>query len=250
MIAKNISEIEKIGRNTVTIRFSWDQEVQPGQFLMVWLPGHSEIPISVSHTGSMKGITIRSYGETSEAMIRLRKGEKIFFRGPYGRPFDVRPARKLIVGGGSGMAGLLPLIDSSAYGVVSARTSSDLLFADRFKEGHVTLVTDDGSAGIRGYAVDGVKSLRLDEFDMMYVCGPELMLKSILDYIADKPIPAQFSLERIMKCGIGVCDSCSIDGRQLCTEGPTFSKEELMGMHEFGVTRLTESGKRIQIGRH
>ena len=85
---------------------------------------------------------------------------------------------------------------------------------------------------------------------MMYVCGPELMLKSILDYVADKSIPAQFSLERTMKCGIGVCDSCSIDGIQLCTEGPTFSKEELMGMHEFGTTRLTESGKRIQIGRH
>ncbi len=250
MIAKIISEVEKLGRNTVTIRFRWDQEVQPGQFLMVWLPRHSEIPISVSHTGPMKGITIRSYGETSAAMIGLREGDRIFFRGPYGRPFDTKPVRKLIVGGGSGMAGLLPLIDSDARGVVSARTSSDLLFADRFAEGHVTVVTDDGSSGIKGYAIDGLKSLPLDEFDMMYVCGPELMLKSILDYIVDKPIPAQFSLERIMKCGIGVCDSCSIDGKQLCTEGPTFTKEELLGMHEFGTARLTESGKRIQIGRH
>ena len=250
MIVKIISDVERIGRNTVTIRFSWDQKVEPGQFLMVWMPDHSEIPISVSHTGPLKGITIRSYGETSEAMIGLRKGDRIFFRGPYGRPFDIKPGRKLIVGGGSGMAGLLPLVDSRAYGVVSARTSSDLLFADRFAEGHVTMVTDDGTAGIRGFAIDGVKSLQLDEFDMMYVCGPELMLKSILDYVADKSIPAQFSLERTMKCGIGVCDSCSIDGIQLCTEGPTFSKEELMGMHEFGTTRLTESGKRIQIGRH
>ncbi len=133
---------------------------------------------------------------------------------------------------------------------MAARTRSDLLFPDRFADGHVTIVTDDGSAGMKGLAVDALKGIRLGDFDMIYACGPELMLKSIFDHIRDSGIRAEFSLERIMKCGIGICDSCSIGGRQLCTEGPTFSLEEIASMKEFGVTRLTESGRRILLGKH
>ncbi len=250
MINSRITEVEKLSQNTSTIRFKWDQHAEAGQFIMVWVPGAGEIPISLSHLGNEKGITVRSYGVASEALIKKREGERLFFRGPYGRPFTKVEGRKLIIGGGSGMAGLLPLIDEKSHGIVAARTKSDLLFHDRFPRGHVTVVTDDGSAGIKGLAVDGLKGLRLEDFDVIYACGPEMMLKSILDRIRDSGVRAEFSLERIMKCGIGICDSCSIDGHQLCTEGPTFSLEEIASMREFGVTRLTESGRRIWLGKH
>lgn len=250
MINAMITGVEAISANTVTIRFSWEAPVEPGQFIMVWVPGFGEIPISISHLGEEKGITVRAYGIASEALILRKKGERLFFRGPYGRPFTKVRGRKLIIGGGSGMAGLLPLIDEDSYGIVAARTRSDLLFHDRFPKGHVTVVTDDGSAGIKGFAVDGLNGLRLEDYEMIYACGPEMMLKSIFDRIRHSGVRAEFSLERIMKCGIGICDSCSIDGHQLCTEGPTFSLDEIAAMKEFGVSRLTESGRRVWLGKH
>lgn len=246
----NIAVIETVDRvtpTTVTIRFPWVEEVEAGQFIMVWLPGKGEIPISLSHLGDLKGITVKKYGATSEALTNIQRGQRLYFRGPYGSGFHQTTGRSLIVGGGSGMAGLLPLVKKDSYGVVSASTKKELLFADSFRKDHLTLVTDDGSAGIMGVALDGLKTLDLDHYDKMYVCGPELMLKSILDYVADKNLAVDFSMERMMKCGIGVCDSCSINGLQLCKDGPVFDKSAVASMSEFGRYRLTESGTRMKL---
>lgn len=247
MIHSIIERVDRETPTTVTILFPWGQEVQPGQFIMVWVPGVGEIPISLSYTGKTKGITVKKFGPTSTAITNLKAGDKLFFRGPYGNTFRKTDGKTLIVGGGSGMAGLLSLIATESHGLVSARTKEELLFADRFSQGNITTVTDDGSSGIKGFAVEGLKNLDLDNFSMMYVCGPELMLKSVLDYIADKQIDADFSLERHMKCGIGVCDSCSIDGLQLCTQGPVFPKSTLLKSNEFGKERLSVSGTRVRL---
>lgn len=247
MIHSVIERVDRETPTTVTILFPWEKEVRPGQFIMVWIPGVGEIPISLSCTGHTKGITVKSYGPTSTAITKLRAGEKIFFRGPYGNTFRKHDGKALIVGGGSGMAGLLPLITPESHGLVSARTKAELLFADRFSPEKLTTVTDDGSSGIKGFAVEGLKSMDLGEFSMMYVCGPELMLKSVLDYISGDGIDADFSLERHMKCGIGVCDSCSIDGLQLCTQGPVFTKSALLNSREFGRERLSVSGLRVKL---
>lgn len=242
-----IEEVEQVTPTTVTIRFRWAAHVLPGQFIMIWMPGTGEIPISLSHLGELKGITVKRYGKTSTALTEAKPGDRLFFRGPYGNTFRKSRGKALIIGGGTGMAGLLPLIDGESYGIVSARTSEELLFSGKFENNQVIKVTDDGSAGIRGFAVEGLKTLDINEFTMAYVCGPELMLKSILDYLRDKPLDADFSLERTMKCGIGVCDSCSIDGYQLCRDGPVFSKNRLDKLEEFGSYRLTESGTRVRI---
>lgn len=246
MINSTVEEVEKVTPTTVTIKFRWAASVKPGQFIMVWMPSIGEIPISLSHLGDPKGITVKKFGPTSSALTELKKGDRIFFRGPYGNTFREPDGKTLVVGGGSGMAGLLPLINENAYGLVSARTKEELLFADRFNKGMVTLATDDGSAGVKGFAVDALKQLDLSKFTHIFVCGPELMLKSILDYIQDKQVKADFSLERTMKCGIGVCDSCSINGFQLCRDGPVFTETQLSGMSEFGTSKLTESGKRVR----
>ena len=247
MIHSIIERVDRETPTTVSLLFPWDRDVLPGQFIMVWIPGFGEIPISLSYTGKIKGITVKRFGPTSTALTELKAGEKIFFRGPYGNTFRKTGGETLIVGGGSGMAGLLPLITSGSHGVVSARTRTELLFADRFSPEMLTAVTDDGSEGIKGFAVEGLKHLDLDEFSMMYVCGPELMLKSVLDHISDKKIDADFSLERQMKCGIGVCDSCSMDGLQLCTQGPVFPKARLLNSREFGREKLSLSGKREKL---
>lgn len=247
MINSIVEDVQRVTPSTVTIRFRWKANVNPGQFIMVWMPGLGEIPISLSHTGDMKGITVKRFGPTSTALTELVKGDRIYFRGPYGNTFRKSDGKHLIIGGGSGMAGLLPLVDSGSFGLVSARSSDELLFADKFSKGNVYLATDDGSAGVKGYAVDALKEIDLSSFSHLYVCGPEMMLKTILDYIDGKGIKADFSLERNMKCGIGVCDSCSMGGLQLCKDGPVFTLSQLKELPEFGSSRLTESGKRISL---
>ena len=248
MIRSRITRIERQTPTVVTLFFKWDQKVLPGQFIMVWAPGVGEVPMSLSHIDDEKGITIKSYGPTTEAIIKIKLGEYIFFRGPYGKPFTKSSGKKLIIGGGSGMASLRPLVDKGSHGVISARNSSEILFSSLFSPGKAIIMTDDGTAGKKGYPVDALKEMELETFDMIYVCGPEAMLNTVFQYIKDKGCNVEFSLERLMKCGIGVCDSCSISGFQLCRDGPVFDLNIMRHMDEFGMWKLTESGRRVKIG--
>ena len=234
--------------NTPTVNslyFHWDVRVEPGQFVMTWVPGLSEIPMSLSLTGKEKCLTVKKYGDTSNALSNVKPGERIFFRGPYGKPFSKVRGKTLLVGGGSGMASLRPLIDQDASGVVAARSSDELLFKGLFPIDKIIVATDDGSEGIKGNIVDALRQIELEKYEMIYVCGPERMIKSVVDFVAGRNINMELSLERNMKCGVGICDSCSIDGFQLCTDGPTFGLSTVLTMKEFGRTKLAESGKRI-----
>lgn len=248
MLRSRVTRIERQTPTVVTLFFNWDQKVLPGQFIMVWAPGIGEVPMSLSHTGDEKAITIKSYGPTTEAIIKIREGDYIFFRGPYGKPFTSTENKKLMIGGGSGMASLRPLVDNNSYGLISARTRDEILFSSMFSSNRLKIMTDDGSAGRKGYPVDALKEMDLSPFHIIYVCGPEVMLNSVFQYLKDSGLNVEFSLERNMKCGIGVCDSCSISGFQLCRDGPVFSLSTLREMEEFGRWKLTESGKRVKVG--
>ncbi|WP_393972249.1 dihydroorotate dehydrogenase electron transfer subunit [Oxyplasma meridianum] len=247
MIRSRITRVERQTPTVVTLFFQWEKTVLPGQFIMVWAPGVGEVPMSLSHIQGEKGITIKSYGPTTEAIIKNKEGEYLFFRGPYGKPFTQTQGKRLIIGGGSGMAALRPLIHKESYGIISARNKSEILFSSLFSPGKATIMTDDGTAGKKGFPVDALKEMDLYPFDMIYVCGPEVMLNSVFQYIKNMGLKAEFSLERMMKCGIGVCDSCSISGFQLCKDGPVFQLNIMKNMEEFGVWKLTESGKRVKI---
>ncbi|KPV47419.1 dihydroorotate dehydrogenase [Acidiplasma aeolicum] len=235
----------RINESTHSLRFFMESPVHPGQFIMIWAPGIGEIPISFSSVNNPVEITVKIYGEPSKYIANLMPGEKIFYRGPYGRPFTGVTGKKLIIGAGTGIAPLMPLVDNMTSAILSAKTKNDLIFTDRIKNLYV--VTDDGTLGIKGFAVDALKQMDINEFDMIYVCGPEIMMKSVYDYLLNKTDRVEFSLERPMKCGIGICDSCSINGIQVCRDGPVFSIKDLKNMDEFGRTRLSFSGKRIYL---
>ena len=247
MITALIKRKERKTPTVETIYFEWDDKILPGQFVMIWVPGVGEIPMSISHIGVEKAFTVKNYGPTSAAIQALIPGSRLFFRGPYGRPFQTVSGRILLIGGGSGMASLHPLINGRSFGLVAARTKEELLFADEFKEENLIITTDDGSEGIKGNVIEGLKKIDLKKFDMIYVCGPEVMLYNAYLYFRKMRVNAQFSLERTMKCGIGICDSCSIGGFQLCRDGPVFFIKELEEMQEFGNFKLTHSGKRVHI---
>lgn len=241
-------------RDTVTLRFSWGRECDVGQFIMVWIPGVDEIPMSLSYLGERKGITVRRVGEATDDLCSLGIGDLIRVRGPYGRGFSGVRGRALVVAGGTGIAALAPFIELWAgreVDVALGATSQDMLFfEDRSSRcAEVMCVsTDDGSKGFKGTAVElATEMMEERRYDSVVACGPERMLLALKELCDLKGVDYQFSLERFMKCGVGLCGCCAVDGMRVCADGPVFHADELRMMVEFGRWRRDPSGRRVSV---
>ena len=241
-----ITEIVKETPTVSTIWFDQRFSFNPGQFVMAWVPGVDEVPMALSSSSS---ITVQKAGEATSALLSMKVGDTFGIRGPFGNGFAL-PDDTLAIAGGVGAAPLLPL---ALTGVVStfilgARTADELLFRKRLeKVTDVKIMTDDGSAGEKGFAVDGMNNLPLDRYSQVCVCGPEKMMSAVLLRLTGEGLEerGKFSLHRYMKCGCGVCGSCCIDpsGLCVCRDGPVFSGEMLAGS-EFGHYSRDGSGRR------
>ncbi|MBU4190315.1 MAG: dihydroorotate dehydrogenase electron transfer subunit, partial [Candidatus Thermoplasmatota archaeon] len=75
----------------------------------------------------------------------------------------------------------------------------------------------------------------------------EKMMKKILELGLEYKISVQASLERFMKCGIGICDSCAINGHHICKDGPVFDDKKLRKMKDFGKFKRDASGRKVKI---
>jgi dihydroorotate dehydrogenase electron transfer subunit len=240
-IEENLKESPDVN----TLIFRDPIKIKPGQFIMAWAPRINYIPLSFSSVLDPKSITIKIYGDASAYLAGLNPGDKLLYDGIYGNGYDMVSGKKLLIGAGSGIASLVPLIDNNTTGIISGKTGDDILFRANFAKERLHIVTDDGSLGKKGFVSSAMDELNIEDFDMIYVCGPEIMMRSVLNYVKDTHVNCQFSLERSMKCGIGLCDSCSINGLQVCRDGPVFSLDKLKTLDEFGRTKLTSSGKRV-----
>jgi dihydroorotate dehydrogenase electron transfer subunit len=227
---------------------------QPGQFFMVWVPRLDEKPYTISYLDAEQlGMTVQKRGPFSTRLCELQPGAKVGLRGPYGRPFwdmDKYAAsrRVALFGGGCGMAtiGLLAERLPQATIVQGARSAEVLLFLDRFRDQFI--FTDDGSAGRQGFPAEWLEEqVQAGAVDMVYACGPEAMLAGLADICRRVGIGCQVSMERYMKCGIGVCGQCDCDGRLVCTDGPTFTAEELSQMPSFGHRRRDKAGRPVEV---
>jgi dihydroorotate dehydrogenase electron transfer subunit len=238
------------------VRLGGDLEAVPGQFVMVWVPGVDEFPMSVSYPGKEFGITYQVLGEGTKALAKMAKGDKVGIRGPYGNGFSAKGKRLLMIGGGVGMAPVAPLVDIarakrlSVDLVIGAKTKDDLIFERRATRAgakvHVT--TDDGTKGFKGFASElAIELMDTVEPDQVCACGPEKMIVKIAEAARRRKIPLQASLERHMKCGIGICDSCALDGVHVCKEGPVFSLEDLRRFGDLGRTKLDPAGRRVPV---
>lgn len=240
--------------STITLRFAYGPTADPGQFVMVWLPGEDELPMSLSYTeGSEKGVTIKAMGETTRGVLSLRGGAQVGIRGPYGNRFDLAPSRVLIVGGGSGTAVLAPAAERAmARGArvtvaLGATRAPELLFRDRLRSAgaRVEVATDDGSEGEHGF-VTGVaeRLLASESFDAIWTCGPEVMMRKVAGLAGPKGVPVFCSVERHMKCALGMCDACALGPYHVCKDGPVFPAERLLATPDFGVFHRDASGRR------
>jgi dihydroorotate dehydrogenase electron transfer subunit len=253
-----ISDVVVETPSTVTLRFPYAGEAGPGQFVMIWMPGDDELPMSLSYTeGPSKGVTIKAMGETSRRALALRPGSHVGVRGPYGNRFDLTPRRVLVVGGGSGTAVLAPAAErvlatgGSVTVALGATQAPELLFRDRLARAgaRVEVATDDGSEGWGGF-VTGVSDrlLRERRFDAVWTCGPEVMMRKVVAQAAPLRIPVFCSVERHMKCALGMCDACALGPYHVCKDGPVFSADRLAVTADFGAFHRDASGRRVPFG--
>ena len=228
--AVEITEVVTETPRIRTLRFSDSFPFTPGQFVMVWVPGMDEIPMALT---SPRSISVLAVGDATRALCAMRAGDRIGIRGPFGKGFHVE-GQTLAIAGGIGAAPLLPLAEAGKVNafLVGATTAEELPFRSALSASTTLHVaTDDGSAGHHGVVTRLLDELVLEVYDHFCVCGPEPMLRRVLDILAGKGLEGrgQFSLHRYMKCGIGVCGSCCIDpsGMQVCRNGPVFTGDQL-----------------------
>ena len=256
-----IVTIEKVIDETPTVRtliFSDDvmPDVLPGQFAMVWIPGVNELPMSImiSKENGKAAFTVRKHGPSSTGLFNVPVGGQIGIRGPYGNSFDVKEGKLLLVGGGTGLVPMMRLLTfvkptDDVTVLMGAKTKDEVFFEDLSNElltnnPHKVIVsTDDGSYGEKGFVTDLVEKLVNEtHFDAVYVCGPEIMMYKTVQSAHSRKIFVQASLERMMKCGVGICGSCCVGEDLACRDGTVFDGEHLSSNKEFGHFHRNKAG--------
>jgi dihydroorotate dehydrogenase electron transfer subunit len=251
-----ILEIEQETDDVKTYYFNFVEKVKPGQFFMIWIPGFDEIPMSVSYISkTKKAITFKKVGEATEALYNLKKDDKIGIRGPYGNGFKIYGKKILLVGGGTGVAMLYPAIQETTNKkintkvIIGFKNKKEIFFKDKLEKLGVEVIvtTDDGSCGVSGFACDKAKNIvKNEKFSMILTCGPEIMMQEMLKL--SKNTKLQASLERYIKCSVGICGQCCIgNGLRVCKDGPVFDGETLSKIKDFGSFKRDASGKKIKI---
>ncbi|RMF07037.1 dihydroorotate dehydrogenase electron transfer subunit [Candidatus Woesearchaeota archaeon] len=239
----------------------------PGQFVMVWLPGLDEKPMSVRGTSEASpavkallqkaklkpnsegavAITVEARGPTTKELLQKKPNDMIGIRGPYGKPYSI-VEDSIMVGGGVGMPPVAFLADilKKRRLLQGARTKERLLFLDQYEDMRIS--TDDGTLGHKGFVTELLEEeIMKKKPKMVYACGPELMMLAVLRICRKHRIPMEASLERYMRCGLGVCGSCVCGNRVVCVEGPVFNDKELEEMADFGKFALTKSARKVTL---
>jgi NAD(P)H-flavin reductase len=250
-----VQHVERETSDTFTLTLSPEESIndvgfKPGQFSMLWIFGVGELPISISGDPAQRGrlvYTVRSVGKATNALVSRKTGDGVGVRGPFGVgwPLDVARGRDVIVvAGGIGLAPLRPVVyevlqNRDQYGrlvlLYGARTPRDVLYRKelaswaRQRETQVLTTVDYGGLGWHGHV--GVvttlfKYARLHPSrSIAMICGPEIMMRFVtreLEMQGLKREDIYLSIERNMKCGIGLCGHCQYGPIFICKDGPVF----------------------------
>ncbi|KKP59597.1 MAG: putative dihydroorotate dehydrogenase B (NAD(+)), electron transfer subunit [Candidatus Magasanikbacteria bacterium GW2011_GWC2_34_16] len=254
-----ISDIEIENSNVKTFYFDYELKSKPGQFIMLWIPGTDQKPFSVSFDNGQKfGLTIFKRGPATNKLFKMKIGDRVGINGPYGTNFTINPnLHYIMVAGGYGAAPLKFLtqtINGAAIDFIAGgRTKDNLLFEEeltKIPNLNLHITTDDGSKGYKGFVTDVLVELlaKIDpaqkDKTLVVTCGPELMQKKVLDICNEHNINCEVSIERYMKCGMGICGQCVIDdlGICMCKDGPVVNQKLANQIFEFGKYHRDKSG--------
>ncbi|HUJ56430.1 MAG TPA: FAD/NAD(P)-binding protein [Gaiellaceae bacterium] len=227
---------------------------EPGQFAMVYAFGIGEVPISLSGPPAQEGdpvvLTVRAVGAVTEAICRAEPGAVVGLRGPLGNSWPVAAAAGgdvVIVAGGIGLAPLRgAVLDAlqhrERYGAVcilyGARTPGDLLYTDELigwgAQATVEVTVDAAATDWLGRVGVVPQLLERAPFDAeeatALVCGPEVMIHFTVESLRARGVPDErifLSLERDMRCGVGLCGHCQLGPTLICRDGPVYSQAEV-----------------------
>jgi dihydroorotate dehydrogenase electron transfer subunit len=265
------ARIVEIRRETPLVKtfvFDTDIDAQPGQFIMLWIPGVDEKPMSIAGMRPLT-ISVARVGPATAALHDLNVGDYVGWRGPFGRPFTLeqdRPA--LLVAGGYGSAPLYMLAQQAQAHhmdltvAIGARVADELLYAELFEALWVRLLlsTNDGSLGVKGFVTEAIRQEFLADDAprranlqpsisnlTIYACGPEPMLLALYHLGRAQGWHGQLSVERYMKCGFGVCGQCALDDLLVCVDGPVLTLDQLESKRDFGHFHRGPTGRRLEI---
>lgn len=221
-------------------------EIKPGNFAELKIPNAPDVflrrPLSVldvDHDENTISFYVKIIGKGTEKLGKLRGGDKVNVIYPLGNSFSINGTNKaLLVGGGSGIAPFILLgRELKQKGVeitflIGARTKEDVLLTNEFKKlGDVLVTTEDGTMGQTGLVTHHSVFSEEFEFDKIYTCGPDPMMKAIAEIAAEKGVDCEASLENMMACGFGACLCCVVEthggNKCVCTEGPVFNTKDL-----------------------
>ena len=235
-------------------------KAKPGQFLMLWIPGIDEIPLSIMDTAiGLVSVSVKQVGDATRHLHSLETGATVGVRGPFGNSFTESRGRVLLVSGGTGTAPLLFLAKKLSAKterlsfVEGAKTKDELLFVKELNgicsEKNLITTTDDGTYGLKCMVTEPLSSLLdREKFDMIYACGPEVMVKKVFELTEKRKLPIEASLERLMRCGVGLCGSCVIGKYRVCRDGPVFTAAQLREVKdELGISKIGFDGSRIPV---
>lgn len=255
-----ISKIIEENANVKTFYFQHNLKSKPGQFVMLWIPGIDQKPFSIAYDdGQSFGLTIFKRGPLTEKLFSMNISDRVGISLPYGTSFSVQPdTHYIMVAGGYGAAPLGFLSEEVMKQnnvkidfIAGARNVENLLFENRLtKIKNLTLhiTTDDGSRGHKGYSTDILEKLLSENSKnkniIVVTCGPEMMEKKVLDICNKYNVNCEVSIERYMKCGVGVCGQCVVDdlGICMCKEGPVVKKDLANKIMEFGQYHRDKTG--------
>lgn len=226
-----------------------------GQFTMLLAFGVGEVPISISGDPGRPEVlqhTIRDVGAVSRALAHAEPGTVLGVRGPLGTGWAVLDGRGgdvVFLAGGIGLAPLRPaLLDVVAHRrefgrvwvLYGARTPEELLFGEDLvawgRDHDIAVLTTVDAAGPEWTGRVGLVTRLLDLVDLdaartlALACGPEVMMRHCAEGLLDRGVPAgriRLSMERSMKCGVGLCGHCQLREHLLCVDGPVLTYDRL-----------------------
>lgn len=225
----------------------------PGQFNMLYLFGHGEVPISISGDPNQPEQlihTIRTVGSITRALQKLKEGDFVGVRGPFGNQWPVSEMKGkdiLILAGGLGLAPLRPVIYSILTNqnhfqkitlLYGARDPSTLLFSNEFSQwsGKIEMrfAVDSAGPGWQGHVGVITDLLRKQVLHLTntvaFICGPEIMMRFSAYTLMDRGLRTDqiyISMERNMKCAMGLCGRCQFGPYFICKHGPVFSFDKV-----------------------
>ncbi len=250
-----IIEIKKFTHNVKLIKIKSNLNPEPGQFIQVGILGIGECPLGpCSYNNQEIEMIIKNAGNVTSAIFKLKKGDSLDIRGPYGKGFPLEKIKGkdlIIIGGGTGIAPVSSLIDyiyknDKNFGDIKIyfgfKDENNILIKNKFKpwkkKFNLTITLDEklGIGNIKtkkGFIHEVIKNEKIkinSENTIAFICGPEIMMKNVseeLNNLGIKNNSIFWSMERRMECAFGNCGRCLIQDVYVCKDGPVFNYQEI-----------------------